>query len=76
MPRAALEEVHPSILDPLLRIFTRREGIDLPQSAAAAIVDALARRQRAPKRFACAGGVVVELDARRLAIIRAAATDA
>ena len=76
VPRAALEEVHPSILEPLLRIFTRREGIDLPQSAAAAIVDALARRQRAPKRFACAGGVVVELDARRLAIIRAAATDA
>lgn len=76
VPRAALEEAHPSIVEPLLRRFTRREGVDLPQSAAAAIADALSRRDRAPRAFSCACGVVVELDARRLAVIRAAATDA
>ncbi len=76
MPRELLERAHPSILEPLLRALARREGVDLPQRATAAIVDALACGARAPKRFSCAGGAVVELDARRLAVTRAAASDA
>jgi tRNA(Ile)-lysidine synthetase-like protein len=72
IPREALEGAHPSIHEPLLKAIARREGVVLPQSATAAMVDALACRDRAPKSFSCADGAVVEFDARRLAITRGA----
>lgn len=68
--RAALEAVPPSLLQPLLRALLRREGVEASTSTLSALIDAIARKDRAPKRFSLRDGAAVELDARRLAVTR------
>ncbi|MBI1302425.1 MAG: tRNA lysidine(34) synthetase TilS [Phycisphaera sp.] len=69
--RELLAGAHYSLAKPLLKAFARREGIELPASVASAIVGALESGDRAPKRYSCADGAVVEIDARKLSFTRA-----